>query len=140
MRKLDFAPKTNFLRVENYTQPNRSSLLDKTRAELALVRARWLIDLLSARSATPIGDLFGDPAWVILLDLFVREADGKSTTISSACVGSMAPGTTALRWITWLVERNLLNRERDPADRRIVYLELTDEAKHQLVKLLGALR
>jgi hypothetical protein len=43
--------------------------------------------------------LLAEPAWDILLDLYIRQAQGKRTTVSSACVGAIVPATTALRWL-----------------------------------------
>jgi hypothetical protein len=37
-------------------------------------------------------ELFKDPAWDILLDLYVARADGRGISVSSACIASGAPG------------------------------------------------
>ena len=34
-------------------------------------------------------ELFGEPAWDILLDLYIAHADGKPVSVSSACIGSV---------------------------------------------------
>lgn len=71
-------------------------------------------------------DLFGEPAWDILLDLYIAEADGKTVSVSSACIGSAAPPTTGLRWLGVLAENDLILREHDPQDQRRVLVRLTD--------------
>lgn len=63
-------------------------------------------------------DLFGEPAWDILLDLFIAAKERRSVSVTSACIGSAVPSTTALRWITILEKHGLLVREADPGDAR----------------------
>lgn len=70
-------------------------------------------------------DLFGEPAWDILLDLFIAQGEGKSVSVSSACIGSAAPATTGLRWLGVLADEGLVVRENDPADHRRVLVRLT---------------
>lgn len=71
-------------------------------------------------------ELFGEPAWDILLDLYVANVDGKPVSVSSACIGSAAPPTTGLRWLGVLAENDLILREQDPDDQRRVLVRLTD--------------
>ncbi|MBT0669040.1 MarR family transcriptional regulator [Novosphingobium profundi] len=70
-------------------------------------------------------DLFGEPAWDILLDLFIAAKERRSVSVTSACIGSAVPSTTALRWITILERNGLLVREADPGDARRVYVKLS---------------
>ncbi len=69
-------------------------------------------------------DLFGEPAWDILLDLFIAAGEGKTVSVSSACIGSAAPATTGLRWLGVLAEEGLVVRENDPEDHRRVLVRL----------------
>lgn len=70
-------------------------------------------------------ELFGEPAWDILLDLYIAQAEGKSVSVSSACIGSAAPATTGLRWLGVLADEGLIVRENDPEDHRRVLVRLT---------------
>lgn len=70
-------------------------------------------------------DLFGEPAWDILLDLFIATKERRRVSVTSACIGSAVPSTTALRWITILEKQGLLMREADPGDARRVYVKLS---------------
>ena len=72
-------------------------------------------------------ELFAEPAWDILLDLVIQKVRCRRVTVSSVCIASDVPPTTALRWIKLLVERGLLSRSQGEADKRVAYLELTDE-------------
>lgn len=71
--------------------------------------------------------LFGEPAWDMLLDLFIAEAEGKQLSVTAACIGAAVPTSTALRWLVILEERGLVRRENDPRDARRVFLHLTSE-------------
>jgi len=70
-------------------------------------------------------DLFGEPAWDILLDLYIAHVERKDVSVSSACIGSAAPPTTGLRWLGVLADHGLVLREHDPADQRRVLVRLT---------------
>ncbi len=72
-------------------------------------------------------ELFGEPGWDILLDLYIAHSENKQVSVSSACIGSAAPPTTGLRWLGVLAEADLVLREHDPADQRRVLVRLTDK-------------
>jgi len=57
--------------------------------------------------------LFGEPAWDLLLDLFIAAKERKRVPVTSACIGAAVPTTTALRWLAVLEERGLVLRVAD---------------------------
>lgn len=69
--------------------------------------------------------MFGDPAWDMLLDLFIARARGKEVQTLSLCMASGVPGTTALRWIAVLEKHGLVERRATPHDRRAKLIALT---------------
>lgn len=83
--------------------------------------------------------LFEDPAWDILLAIYIDEADGRLVSVSSACYASHVAPTTALRWIARLEQTGALERTDDPHDRRRSYLRLTSVTRSHLDELLGSL-
>lgn len=95
-----------------------------SRSHLALAR---MVYNLRRKRATLFGnhDLFGEPAWDILLDLFIAHSEGKPVSVSSACIGSASPPTTGLRWLGVLADEGLVVRENDPEDHRRVMVRLT---------------
>lgn len=74
------------------------------------------------------GELFSDPAWNMLLDLSAARVERKRVSVTSLCIASGAPPTTALRWIGQMVEAGLFVRVCDDSDRRRAFIELTETA------------
>lgn len=70
-------------------------------------------------------DLFADPAWDLLLQLYAAELGQRRMSVSSLGDGAGVPATTALRWITALENWSLLTRSHDPLDRRRIFLSLS---------------
>lgn len=85
------------------------------------------------------GAIFGEPAWDILLDLFIMEARGKRVPVSSACIASGASHSTALRQIDELVRCKLVRRERDEVDKRRTYVRLSEEGLRKMALALEQL-
>jgi hypothetical protein len=71
-----------------------------------------------ARRAEIVGttELLGEPAWDILLQLFIAACEGRRLSIAAACSGAGVPQSTALRWIAILESRDVVVREDDPRD------------------------
>ncbi len=87
----------------------------------SVIRARRL------RSRYFPEELFADPAWDIMLDLLHAELMQTRVSVSSLCMASAVPATTALRWISSMVQQGLILRHGDPRDRRRVFVELAPD-------------
>ncbi|MEP5939056.1 MAG: MarR family transcriptional regulator [Erythrobacter sp.] len=72
-------------------------------------------------------DLFGEPAWDILLHLFIAFLKENEVSVSSACIGSAAPPTTGLRWLGVLEDNALVVREKDLADQRRILVRISED-------------
>jgi DNA-binding MarR family transcriptional regulator len=70
-------------------------------------------------------DLFSDPAWDLLLQLYASELSQQRITLSQLGQTTNVPSTTTLRWIKMLECDDLLARKIDPLDGRRVFLTLT---------------
>ncbi|HTN13709.1 MAG TPA: winged helix DNA-binding protein [Sphingomonadaceae bacterium] len=84
-------------------------------------------------------DLFADPAWDILLDLTAARAEHKRVSVTSLCIASGVPPTTALRWIGQMTESGLLVRVEDEADRRRAFIALSDKAADGMARYFSEL-
>lgn len=80
------------------------------------------------------GDLFADPAWDILLDLTIARAEHTRVSVTSLCIAAEVPATTALRWIGQMIDRGLLVRTEDDADKRRAFIALSDRGAALMAK------
>ena len=85
------------------------------------------------------GDLFADPAWDMLLDLTAARAEQTRVSVTSLCIASGVPPTTALRWIGQMTEAGLLQRVEDDTDRRRAFITLTDKAVEAMSRYFAEL-
>jgi len=83
------------------------------------------------------GDLFGEPAWDIMLELYVADLSGQKLSVSGACYMSGVPLTTALRWITRLERDGWIRRIEDPFDKRRSWLVLDGETEKKIDDILS---
>lgn len=67
-----------------------------------------------------------EPAWMMLVDLAAN--DDRLVSVTSSCLASFAPATTALRHVGELERAGLIRRAPNPTDRRVVWLRLTETA------------
>lgn len=84
--------------------------------------------------------LFGDPAWDMLLDLTAAHGEGARVSVTSLCIAAGVPATTALRWITQMVESGIFVRVADPADKRRAFIGLSDNALSAMSGYFASLR
>ena len=98
--------------------------------------AKWLSAIKEDRPDAFHGHA-GELAWDLLLNLYLREAAGKPTSVSSAGIGSPMPPTTALRHINFLCETDWLRRKADESDKRRYWLTLTPQAHATIDEFLA---
>lgn len=101
---------------------------------------RTMIDLCSSRQNFFPDGLFSDPAWDMLLDLTYARLAGKRVSVSSLCIASRVPATTALRRIGDLVAEGLATRVRDENDGRRVFVDLTDDGFARMLAYIDNVR
>jgi DNA-binding transcriptional ArsR family regulator len=102
---------------------NESSTRITSEALLAFARETYAVRRRRDRHLP--GDLFGEPTWDILLDLYVATREGRPVPTTSACIGANVPPTTALRWLRILEARGLVEREDDGRDGRRTFVRLS---------------
>jgi hypothetical protein len=96
-------------------------------AEL-LERAREILASRRRREEIFGKAIFGEPAWEMLLLLYVGQSESRRTIGRLGEIARISKSTT-LRWIDDLERRGLVRREPHPTDRRAVFVELTYEGK-----------
>jgi CheY-like chemotaxis protein/DNA-binding MarR family transcriptional regulator len=70
-------------------------------------------------------ELFSDPCWEMLLDLYDAQLDEAEVTVSSLGAASGVPLTTALRRMDVLQKHGFIERLIDPDDRRRTIVKLS---------------
>lgn len=101
---------------------------------------RQVIANRQARARFFDAELFGDPAWDMLLDLTAARAEGAQVSVTSLCIAAGVPATTALRWLTQMVEAGLFVRVPDPADKRRAFIALSDRSLTAMAGYFASLR
>jgi hypothetical protein len=130
------SPKRRFSSEEDAS--NR--LIRATRPPLPEPRLiRQIIRQRQLRARYFDGDLFADPAWDMLLDLTAARAEHTRVSVTSLCIASGVPPTTALRWISQMVDAGLLQRVEDEIDRRRAFITLTDHAAEAMARYFAEL-
>jgi len=95
------------------------------RTTLSAVDVRRAIDERRNRDKFFPENLFADPAWDMLLELYAAELGQIRVATASLCAGAAVPPTTALRWISTLERAGLINRRNDPLDGRRIFVALS---------------
>jgi len=86
------------------------------------------INIRRRRGALFGEELFSDPAWEILLHLFLAELDQVRLTAGGLAHRANLPQTTVHRWLLVLAARTLLVKRADPLDARRMFVELHPDA------------
>lgn len=81
-----------------------------------------------ARDKAIGADLFSDPAWSMLLDLYINRSAQRAVSMSSLSIAANVPLTTGVRWVAILEKAGLIVRTPDRFDRRRTLLVMTDQA------------
>jgi DNA-binding MarR family transcriptional regulator len=84
-------------------------------------------------------DLFADPAWDMLLDLYAAQLEGQPVAVSSLCIAAAVPATTALRWIKTMTDTGMFERQSDPRDGRRIFIGLSPKAAQAMERYFAAM-
>lgn len=102
----------------------------RTRGHYADVLAiRGAIQARSARRRHFNAELFADPAWDMLLELYSATLTQRKLTVSRLGERSGVPMTTALRWIATLEREGLIDRSQDRLDGRRIFITLSQKGE-----------
>lgn len=77
-------------------------------------------------------ELFGEPCWDMLLDLFANKALGRRVNVTSLCLAANVPQATGLRYLRLLEDKGLVERTHAPDDRRVTLVKMTQMAYTQM--------
>lgn len=97
-------------------------------------QVRRIIAERQARAKFFDAELFADPAWDMLLDLAAAEGEGTRVSVTSLCIASGVPPTTALRWVRQMTENGLFERIDDPSDKRRAFISLSAKSRDAMAR------
>ena len=84
--------------------------------------------------------LFAEPAWDILLELYLAELAQQRMSVSQVCAAAKVPTTTALRWLNTLEANHLVARSADPLDARRYFVALTPAGEQAMNEFFQSIK
>lgn len=115
-----------------------SARREATRRELCQLACK-IYDARRARERVFDAQLFGEPAWDMLLALYCLPTRGELLTVTALSLASAVPETTGLRWQNILTSQGLIERGPHGVDARKQMVRLTVDGRRLLEKYLTRL-
>lgn len=107
--------------------------------KLFLDRARRALFERQQRSEHFTKAIFGEPAWDVLLVLYIADFVGGKQTIGNVASLVDVPVSTVVRWVRHLEREHLVTREPHPHDRRMVFVRLGEQGREVLDRYFSSL-
>jgi hypothetical protein len=108
----------------NYHWITRAGRIERHALRLAQT-AILMRDKANRRTHYIPQEFIAEPAWQMLLELFIQFAGGADVSTKSLCIVSGVPDTTALRVIEKMENANLIERSQSLVDKRVTLVRLT---------------
>lgn len=128
------SPPTNIAQPMRYSFLKEEHLFDDN--HLCIV-AQSLYRLRNRRKKFFSSDIFAEPSWDMLLDLFINTVRGKAISTTSLCLASGTPATTALRWLTILEQKGFLEKYKTERDNRVTMIRMTNLGYSEMCRCLS---
>jgi DNA-binding MarR family transcriptional regulator len=96
-----------------------------------------ILFLHRSRTAVFGSGIFSDPAWDLLLQLYVAELDHRDRSLSELIKSMATPVSVVTRWITALVEAGIVASTRDPQTGGSLSISLTKDAATKMERLIA---
>lgn len=107
---------TQLFQITDYVQKNGAQRVRAVRAAMAARELRGhYID----------PDFFADPAWDLLLELYLAHLEQRRLSVSALFKAGGQPATTNLRWLAKLEQDALAERVNDKLDARRIWVSLS---------------
>jgi predicted transcriptional regulator len=111
-------------KVENQL---RADILDNDDNKILTVFVSRYMENRNLRNKMISQDLFSDPCWDILMDVFSARLNDKNISVSAVATAGNMPHTTGLRYIDTLEKIGYIYRERDDWDGRRIFVKMSDD-------------
>lgn len=107
---------TQLFQITDYVQKNGAQRVRAVRAAMAARELRG--DYFDP-------DFFADPAWDLLLELYLAHLEQRRLSVSALFKAGGQPATTNLRWLAKLEQDALAERVNDKLDARRIWVSLS---------------
>ncbi len=74
-------------------------------------------------------DLFANPGWALIIELYISQAEKRPLKLDEACSCMRVPRSTALRWIGLFERAGWLNALGEAASTHPKFLRLSEEGR-----------
>jgi DNA-binding MarR family transcriptional regulator len=125
----------HLLSVLPSTVQSEETTLSELSPEALLERAESILRVRRARERLLGRAVMGEPAFDLLLCLYVRSGQ-KETSLTSLARPAGIPYSSAVRWIRYLADKGLVERTESRSDRRATCVQLTPSGRAALDELL----
>lgn len=107
------------------------------RIETALETAQRALHERKTRTEfVGVAEMFGELAWDMLLDLFIRQTKDEQINGKSVFINAEAPTATAKRWLKVLEQNGLIDLQTDPATSDGGRIHLTSTGYEGMLRYL----
>lgn len=125
--------------LERNTQHRRSTLPSSetvSPSALAALATKHFADR-ELRKSCMNNALFGEPAWDMLLYLFIKACENKRVYKTAVTSASGVPHSTALRYLALLERDGTLKVELAEGDKRVQFVSLTQKGASEMADYLS---
>lgn len=109
---------------------------DEAAGDILIELAKAVREIRHMRVRIFPGVSLGEPAWDVLLDLFIKEAEGFRVSLDHLSFEGDIPAHTVYRAVDLLTDLGLVARAADRFDDRVVWLTLSDKGRDGMIGLL----
>jgi hypothetical protein len=81
-------------------------------------------------------EIFGEPAWDMLLNIFMRQSNNETVSVKSMDINESYPDSTAMRWLKVLEQSGLLRLQLDANNKDQHLICLTDAGYEGMLRYL----
>lgn len=110
---------------------------DNARYDARATAVRQTIKARRTREQVLGQDLFADPAWDILLQLYACTLEQRRLSVTDVSLAAAVPISTALRWLAKLINDGLIIRRGDHLDGRRSWVELTPKGRLAMDRIVA---
>jgi DNA-binding MarR family transcriptional regulator len=105
--------------------------------EVLVSRARIIFHSRLARTRHFNRAMFGEPAWDIMLMLYINDRGGSRLTATKIADLIEQPFSSVVRWIDYLAKERLIERLPHPNDKRVSIIALREKGRDSIETYLG---